>query len=63
MNSEKDLEQESREKIREIEKMVSDLPMTPDISTYVGLCQVLQELHFLERYDLVIRICNAWLCG
>lgn len=45
--------------IRETEKRVRKLSAIPDALTYVKLYQVLQELHFQGRYNLVKKICRA----
>ena len=45
--------------IRKTEKRVCKLSATPDALTYVTLYQVLQELHFQGRYNLVKKICRA----
>lgn len=59
MRSKKKLRKESRKKIRETGKMFRSLPAIAESSTYVKLYQVLQELHFLEDYELVNQICDA----
>lgn len=53
------LKEESKKKIREIEKKIQDLPMIPTTFTYIKVYQALQELHFHEKYEIVNRICDA----
>ena len=51
----------SRKRIREVQKMIQELPTTPKIFTYVRIYQSLQELHFQGKYELANSICDALL--
>ncbi len=51
----------ARKKIREVENMLQNLPVTPQTYTLVKMYQVLEELHFQKDYDLVCSICDALL--
>lgn len=51
----------SRRKIREVQRMIQELPTTPDVLTYVRIHQSLQELYFQGKYELVCDICDALL--
>ena len=51
----------ARKKIREVENMLQNLPVTPQTYTLVKMYQVLEELHFQKDYALVCSICDALL--
>lgn len=57
------MKKRSRNKIREVQKMIQDLPMTAEMLPYVSIYQSLQELHFRGKYELVDSLCNALLNG
>lgn len=59
MKSKKELRRKSRKNIQKVGKMFRNLPTIPESVTYMKLYQVLQELHFLEDYELANRICDA----
>lgn len=55
------LKKESKQRIKEIDKMIRNLHAEPEIFSYVKLYQALQELHFWRRYKLVCMVCDAIL--
>lgn len=62
MNKQNNIEEKSKEKIREFEKdFLSKLSVYPRTYTYIKLYHILQELYFQGKYELVINICNLVL--
>lgn len=57
----KNLKKKSEKKIRKVEKLIRNIPVTPQTFTQAQLYQTLQELQFQGQYDLVCKICNALL--
>lgn len=51
----------SEQKIRELGKEFSKLPITPNTYTYINLYNTLQQFHFQGKYQIVIDICNLIL--
>lgn len=59
--SKKDAMRMSKVLIRKAEKAIQNLPVTPQVHTYVKMYQVLEELHFQGEYKLASEICNVLL--
>lgn len=53
------IKKKSRKKLRDYEKMVRCINVTPSSTVYTDIYHSLQALHVQGEYELVIALCNA----
>lgn len=49
----------ARTAIKKLEEYISNMPVTPNVNTYVTIYRAAQELCFQQKYKAVVGICNA----
>ena len=57
----KNLKKASKKKIRKVEKMVQNLPVSPQTFVYLDIYEAAIQLYFQNKYNTVCKICDALL--
>lgn len=57
----KNIKKVSKKKIHRVERVFRNLLVEPQSHTYMTMYQVLEELHFQGKYNLVVQMCDVLL--
>lgn len=57
----KNIKKVSKKKIHRVEQVFRNLLVEPQAHTYMTMYQVLEELHFQGKYNLVVQMCDVLL--
>ncbi len=57
----KKIKKVAKKKIQRVERVFRNLLVEPQSHTYMTMYQVLEELHFQGKYNLVVQMCDVLL--